>query len=44
MSIWDLADLPYRPGLGKVVTALSNGLAAAENEAQEIFNEEQTRK
>lgn len=44
MSIWELMDLPYSPGMGKVITALSNGLAQAENEAQEIFNAEQTRK
>ena len=44
MSIWELADLPYRAGMGRVLTDLANALAGAENEAQEIFNAEQTRK
>lgn len=41
ISIWEIMDLPYSPGMGRIVAGMANALAAAENGAQAAFNKEQ---
>ncbi|RYG41894.1 hypothetical protein EON79_19960 [bacterium] len=40
VTIWELMDMPHRPGMGRVITGMGNALAAAENAAQARFNKD----
>lgn len=44
MTIWEAMDLVYKPGYGRVITAMGDALAAAENGAHATFNEDRDKK
>ncbi|GEM_PF-4553770 len=40
VTLWELMDMSYSPGMGRAVTAMADALASAENAAQAAFSKE----